>query len=263
MERLLEKYGKLSPLSEDEQAIFENLSAVRREFPSGVRLVASELDEPDQLFIVESGRLFASIDLPGGGTAITRLYFAGDIVGTANMPFERATQSITVASDAVLHVFPRRNLAAAFAALPRIAAIFYTFAALENAILNDRLVSIGRTRGIQRLASLILEVASRRNLAIENPQYVFKLGLTQAQIGDAIGLTAIQVNRLFRELDGEGVIKREQGYIEVVDLPRLAEMGNFRDRYEDLDLDWFTDLPPLVQSPAGQCRAERTQTETI
>lgn len=241
MQELLAKYGKLTLLSDDEIAGFRGLASAKHHYAAGRTLVASDYGESDQLYIVEKGRLFASIDLPSGERAITRLYFSGDIVGTANMPFERATQNITVSEPSTLYVFPRSNLGKAFVRLPRIAAIFYTFAAMENAILNDRLVSIGRTRGRVRLASLILEISARQHLSDGLPHDKIKLGMTQSQIGDAIGLTPVQVNRLLRELAEDGLITRSKDEIAVLDMDRLAEVGHFRNRYEDLDLDWFID----------------------
>lgn len=239
MENLLAKYGTLVPLKPEEAAAFRGLAAEKREYPAGTDLVTGDYDDPDHLFIVEKGRLFASCDLPNGQRAITRLYFEGDIVGTANIPFKCATQSIRIQTPATLYAFPRQLLVDAFQRLPRVAAIFYTFAAMENAILNDRLVSIGRTRGKERLASLILEIASRRNLLGQTNERVVSLELTQAQIGDGIGLTEVQVNRLFRTLHEDGAIRNDGGRIEIVDYERLREIGRFHDRYEDLDLDWF------------------------
>ena len=236
---LLAKYGKLVPMRADEEATIRNLATARRKYGRGKELVIGELDEPDQLFIVGSGRLFASVELPSGVRAITRLYFPGDIVGTANMPFERATHSVTTSSAVELFHFPRRKLVEVFSTMPRIAAVFYTFAALENAILNDRLVSIGRTKGVARLAALILEICARQNLLHAPPDGPFHLGLTQQQIGDAIGLTEVQVNRLMRVLVQEGLIARHGRKIDILEKDKLTELGQFTDRYESLDLDWF------------------------
>lgn len=241
MHDLLAKYGKLTSLRLEEEATFRNLASRKRSYSGGTELIASEFDQPDQLYIVESGRLHASNELPTGERAITRLYFSGDIVGTANIPFEHATHTVTVCAPSTIHFFPRKNLVDAFIRMPRIAAIFYTFAALENAILNDRLVSVGRTRGRARVAALILEVRARRNLTSSTPGNTFRLGLTQAQIGDAVGLTEVQVNRLIRSMDEEELIARSGDQIEVLDPEKLGEIGQFRDRYEDLDLDWFKD----------------------
>lgn len=239
MQNLLAKYGRISPLNADEEDALKYLTSSKRSYEKGQTLVADEDDDPDKLYIVETGRLFASLDLPSGERAITRLYYSGDIVGTANIPFEKATQTITVNEPSELYIFPRRNLVDAFVDMPRIAAVFYTFAALENAILNDRLVSIGRTQGQSRLASLILEIDARRNLVRHTPEDTVRIGLTQAQIGDAIGLTEVQVSRLFKGLADSGLIERRGMYITILDRPGLARIGNFTDRYQDLDMDWF------------------------
>ncbi|GMN02243.1 Crp/Fnr family transcriptional regulator [Erythrobacter sp. MTPC3] len=241
MQDLLAKYGKVAPLLSQEQDAFTGLSTRKRSFDAGTNLVCGELDDPDQLYIVEKGRLFASTELANGERAITRLYFAGDIVGTANIPFEHATQTITVNASAELYIFPRKNLIDTFTNMPRVAAIFYTFAAMENAILNDRLVSIGRTRGKARLASLILEIEARRNLLLDPARERIDLGLTQAEIGDAIGLTEVQVSRLFRQFIEDGIVERRHGQTKILDRGRLSKIGQFTDRYDDLDLDWFED----------------------
>lgn len=210
-----------------------------RQYEPGSEIVAGDQEDSDQLYIVKQGRLFASIELPDGQRAITRLYFKGDIVGTANMPFDRATQTITVYEPALIHVVPRQKLIDMFNEQPRIAALFYTFAALENAILNDRLVSIGRTRGKVRLASLILEIEARQRLADKSTDNRLRLGLNQTQIGDAIGLTSVQVNRLFKQLERDGLLKQDRPYIDILDGQKLAQIGRFHNRYSDLNLDWF------------------------
>lgn len=244
MQNLLAKYGEITPLRPEEEEAFRGLAGSRREYLPGTTLIAGELDAPDQLFIVDEGRLFASMELSSGARAITRLYFEGDIIGTANIPFECATHTVTVSEPAQVYTFPRSNLVEAFARMPRIAAIFYTFAAMENAILNDRLCSIGRLEGKERLASLFLEIASRQDLIGAARKGSLKIGLTQAQMGDAIGLSEVQINRLLREMSREKLIERESGSTYAIDEERLCQFARFHDRYQDLDLDWFKDEIP-------------------
>ena len=171
--------------------------------------------------------------------AITRLYFSGDIIGTASVPFRLSVQTVTASANSELYRFPRERLAQAFLDYPRIAAMFYTFAALENAILKDRLVSIGRTEGLARIAAIIMEIATRREVTgavIEEP---FSIGLRQSEIGDAVGLTHIHVNRLMKELGARGLISWTREQLTINDPAGLAEVGHFRNRYEDIDVSWF------------------------
>ena len=44
---------------------------------------------------------------------------------------------------------------------------------------------------------------------------------------------------LFRKLDAEGLIARSGDMITILDRDRLCEIGQFKDRYDDLDLGWF------------------------
>ena len=65
------------------------------------------------------------------------------------------------------------------------------------------------------------------------------LGLTQEEIGDATGLTAVHVNRMLRQFEEEGMIARDAGRVRFRDERALARSANYVDRYEGLDLGWL------------------------
>ena len=65
--------------------------------------------------------------------------------------------------------------------------------------------------------------------------------LTQEEIGDATGLTAVHVNRMIRALVEEGLIARQANQLTIRNEERLAEVANYVNRYAALDTDW---LPP-------------------
>jgi CRP-like cAMP-binding protein len=64
--------------------------------------------------------------------------------------------------------------------------------------------------------------------------------LTQEEIGDATGLTAVHVNRMIRGLVEEGIIERSGTTMRLLNERRLAEEANFTNRLE-IDTGW---LPP-------------------
>ena len=67
----------------------------------------------------------------------------------------------------------------------------------------------------------------------------FVLGLTQEEIGDATGLTAVHVNRMLRQLEEDGMIARDSGRLTLVNEPALAREANYVDRFDGLDLSWL------------------------
>lgn len=71
--------------------MLEQMVESKRPFAKGRELIETDYSDPDHMYLVSSGQLYASASLETGERAITRLYFAGDIIGTANMPFNKAT----------------------------------------------------------------------------------------------------------------------------------------------------------------------------
>ena len=67
----------------------------------------------------------------------------------------------------------------------------------------------------------------------------FDIRLTQEEMGDALGLTSVHVNRMLRQLEEEGLIARESGWIILRDEERLRQAGNYTNRNKHLDLEWL------------------------
>jgi thiamine monophosphate synthase len=55
--------------------------------------------------------------------------------------------------------------------------------------------------------------------------------MTQEQIADAVGLTPVHVNRTLKALDAADLTTRSKRSVVINDLPRLAELGDFRSTY--------------------------------
>lgn len=55
----------------------------------------------------------------------------------------------------------------------------------------------------------------------------FKLPLTQAELGDALGLSTVHVNRILQELRAEGLITWRGETVAIEDLTRLQETAEF------------------------------------
>ena len=89
-----------------------------------------------------------------------------------------------------------------------------------------------------RVAALLIEVRDRLRSTDPSIGDSFTLALTQEEIGDATGLTAVHVNRMLRKLEEDGVIRRENGKVTFVDEDRIAQ-GARSDRVDGVDLSWL------------------------
>lgn len=226
---LAERFSHYIVLTSNERAALDRLEVQERILRRGAVLV-SEGQPVRELYIVQKGWLQSSVLLGNGGRQIMRVNLPGDILGLSSLAFEESPETVTSLTDCVLCPFGRERLSALFAEHPRLAAMMFTLTVAERAALADRLASIGRTSARARVASLLCEIFSRLRL-VEGPDNdVAVIPMTQEEIGDATGLTAVHVNRMIRGLVEDGIIERTGNSFRLMDEARLSDEANFADR---------------------------------
>ncbi|MEG8024315.1 helix-turn-helix domain-containing protein [Sphingomonas aurantiaca] len=109
--------------------------------------------------------------------------------------------------------------------------------------MSDRLTTIGRMGASERLSTLLLDIMARLRVTAGGIVDSFDLPLTQTDIGDALGLTKVHVNRTIRALEKSGVIERTGRRVRIVDEAALVAATGFTDRYGEIETAW---LPPAI-----------------
>lgn len=235
---LAERLGHYVTLSAQEEKALAQLEEQERTYRRG-STIRREHDAARELFIVQKGWLHSCVLLGNGSRQIMRFHFPGDIVGLSSLAFGRSSDSITAVTDVTLCPFDKDKLALLFQQHPRLAALIFTLSVAERVSLADRLASIGRTSARARVASLLCEIFARLRVMAGARMTEFHNPLTQEEIGDATGLTAVHVNRMMRGLVDDGLIGRSGNVISVADEARLAEEANFVDRFAQIDTSWL------------------------
>ncbi len=225
-------------LTAAEQEVLSSLQSERRRVKAGDRVVVETRDS-EELFVLQSGWLYSSTLLGGGARQILRIHHPGDIVNLSCLAWSRVAATITAATEAEVSPFPREALGEIFAQHPRLAALLFGISTMENVALSDRLKSLGRTDGRARIATLLLELLSRQEITEDDGSGAIDLFLSQAEIGDAVGLTKVHVNRLLREMTETGLIQREGRHVHVPEKDALVRISGFVNRHADLATDWF------------------------
>jgi CRP/FNR family transcriptional regulator len=104
--------------------------------------------------------------------------------------------------------------------------------------LNDRLHAITRYTAEDRLMHFLLTVKAKSEQFSEHSSDRFPLPLSQKEIGDALGLTDIYVNRLLRGLQKSGQLSLSRPNVKINERAVWATRLNFQDRYAGLDFSW-------------------------
>lgn len=240
MSCLVEKLEYFFTLSERERELLSAFEKEERTYSRGAVIISTGSPISD-IFAVKSGWLMSSTTLPDGRRQLLKLHFPGDLVGLAETPLTTSPHEVQAVTDITICPYPKAQLDLVFQNEPRLAALFFSFAMLDQLVLLDRLRMLGRMSARERLGHFLLEIHARLRITNREMDASFELPLTQNQIADAVGLTNVYVSKSLSNLRHDGLIASENGRITLVDLEALRELSDFEDRYSSIDLSW---IPP-------------------
>lgn len=227
---LADRLGHYVVLTDAERVALAALQAEERRLRRGAVLI-EEGKATRELFIVREGWLQSSILLGNGGRQIMRISLPGDVIGLAALAYDEAPETVKALTDVVVCPFDRERVTDLIGAHPRLTALLLSLVMAERTALADRLASVGRTSARGRIAWLLCDIFAR--LKIINPELeAIHVPLTQEEIGDATGLTAVHVNRMMRGLAEDGIIERQGNVVRLLAEKRLFDEANFTNRLE-------------------------------
>ncbi len=233
-----EVLSELIDLTEVERRALEKLEERQRPVRRGA-VLQRENEVCNELFILRSGLMMSYVLLDDGSRQILRFLFPGDMLAISSAVYREAPETLAALSDCVVSPFDRAALSEMMTGHPRLAAMVLVYSQIERVALTDRLAALGRTSAKARIASLLLDLRNRLRATDKSISNVFVLGLTQEEVGDATGLTAVHVNRMLRQLEEEKMIAREGGRVTLLDERALGRAANYVNRYEGLSLNWL------------------------
>jgi CRP-like cAMP-binding protein len=238
--RLADRLGDYIELTPDERSALERLTERELRLRRGATLLR-ENDRTGELYVLTQGTMMSYVLLDDGSRQILRFLLAGDLVGMPGAIYQKSPETIIASTECVLAPFDRALLGTLVDRHPRLGALLLALSQLERVVCTDRLAAIGRTTAKARVAALLLEVRDRLRQLDGRIGDTFAPGITQEEIGDATGLTAVHVNRMLRQLEDEQLIAREGGRITLLEPAALARVSSYVDRHAGLDFGW---LPP-------------------
>jgi CRP-like cAMP-binding protein len=118
---------------------------------------------------------------------------------------------------------------------PRVADVMWRDTLVDAAIFREWMMGIGRRSAYTRIAHVLCEVLVKmRAVGIANGGEC-EFPITQTEIGDALGLSTVHVNRSLQELRAKQLISLKGGFLTVLNWEGLKEAGEFDPTYLHLD----------------------------
>ena len=166
--------------------------------------------------------------MPDGKRQIISFPVPGDCVGLRSVLLWTADHSFSAYTDAVVSAVPTRRVLELFNEYPRLGAAFLWGASRDEAMVVEHLVNIGRRTALERTAHFFMELAERLMLVGLATETEFHCSLNQYVIADALGLSAIHVNRVLRQLREMNLLTVKTGTVVIHDVVALQKLSGYR-----------------------------------
>lgn len=229
---LAKKLNTFVRLLPDELACLAELQSRRRTVKALTELV-HEGQTGHRAFILQSGWANCYKLVPDGGRQIISFPLPGDFLGLRSVLLRTSDHSFASLTDAVISDVSRQRIIEVFHELPRLATAILWATSRDEAMVVEHLVNIGRRSAIERLAHLFLELGERLRLVDLTSPTGFECPLNQYVLADALGLTAIHVNRVLRQLRERGLITVRSHQVAIHDLDGLRDLAGYESAYLD------------------------------
>ncbi|RYF12003.1 MAG: Crp/Fnr family transcriptional regulator [Oxalobacteraceae bacterium] len=234
LQPLAQKFDSHVALDPEDQAVLLSLSSRTREIPAG-NYVVREFEKPNGCQVLLEGFAIRAKLSAVGSRQIIAVQLPGDALDLQHLYLDVADHNVIALTKVTVAEVGRNELKALLERRINLMRAFIVENAVEASISREWLLNIGRRSGIERIAHLICEVAIRLERQQVADMYGYVLPMTQEQLGDATGLTAVHVNRMLKNLEKEGLIARNRNKITITDWTGLSSLSAFDPTYLHLD----------------------------
>lgn len=193
--------------------------------------VIREGDPPGPLLVVLSGWACRYKVLPSGGRQIMAFLLPGDACDLHVGLLAEMDHSIQTLTDADIAFIPRPEMDALMDAHPTITRAMYISQLADEGTLRSWIVSMGRRSSIQRVAHLMCELYLRLAGAQDVQDAELTLPLSQVALADALGMTAVHINRVLGDLRACGAMELRRGTLTIKDANQLVRVAGFDENY--------------------------------
>jgi len=190
--------------------------------------------------------------LPDGRRQMLGYMLPGDMCDPRIFLLDRMDHSIATISRAKIAVWPRKSVLGLTSLYPRITRAFWWCALVDEGIAREWLVSLGQRTALERLAHLICELHHRLKAVDLVSGNGFDFPVTQAELGDTLGLSAVHVNRTLQDMRRERLVRLAGRRLTVLNHEALSTIAMFNPDYLRLNAKMRSARPAAVRQETAE-----------
>ncbi|WP_425487067.1 Crp/Fnr family transcriptional regulator [Microvirga makkahensis] len=189
--------------------------------------IIREGDRPTESTVLLEGFAARYSLLRNGKRQITGLHVPGDFVDLHSFLVKKMDHAVLAITPCSVGFVPHETLREISENHPHLTRLLGVNIAVDAAIHRQWIVAMGRRSALEHAAHLLCEMFLRLRAVGLTEDDSFKLPLTQAELGDALGLSTVHVNRVVQDLRKERLITWRGETLVIDDWERLQELAEF------------------------------------
>ena len=225
--------AKLAMAADLREEDVQGLSALcRNERTIGAKKhILSQGDRPEHVHVILEGWAARYRTLSDGSRQIVAFLIPGDFCDLHYGVLGHADHGIAALTRCRVAYVPSADLDAVISAHSKLTKALQWAALVDEATLREWIVNLGRRDAFERIAHLLGELHARMKMVglVRDDQMPFPI--TQNELADATGLTAVHVNRTLQRLREEKLIKLANRNLTILDLGALQTAAGFSGDY--------------------------------
>lgn len=234
IKQLTDKLALHSPISAEDRVAFYEIPYSSRLFEAGTYLLRDG-EITDHCAILVSGIAYRHKVSAEGFRQIVSICIPGEIINFRQLYLDEADNNVQALNQCQISSISHAELRNLITQRPSIQRALFATTLVELSMSREWMLSIGRRDARARVAHFLCEIALRLNKDGVPDGKSYELPMTQEQLGDALGLTAVHINRMFMGLVRDGLITRYKQRVTIPNWELLVQAAGFNSRYLNLN----------------------------
>ena len=227
---LVRRLRTSSGISDGDVKEIEQLPIAVRQYPAETPVVRDGERATDCCLIAD-GFCARSKTIPSGKRQILSIHIPGEIPDLMSLFLHVMDHDLSTLTPCTLGFIRHETLRKLHQRSPSVAELFWRDTLIDSAMFREWIVNVGQRPAPARLAHVMIELRERLRVIERLDGNSFEMPLTQEQIGEALGITAVHANRVIKQLRQEGIVELHRGRGTVLDERKFLELADFDGRY--------------------------------
>jgi len=232
---LIHNLQRYTQLSEDDLAALNKISRNNLIEVQARRDLVREGDDPKVVRLIVSGWACRYKGLPDGRRQNVGFFIPGDFCDLNVYILREMDHSIGAITSVRYAAIAPEAMEQLTRERPRISQALWWHELVNASIHREWLLNVGQRSAYERTAHLLVEMFMRLQAVQLTDGNSCTFPLTQSDLAEAMGLTAVHVNRMLQELRSDGLLELSGKKLTIPDMKALMRAGLFNPNYLHLD----------------------------